>query len=335
MTTTFNISTELWNDYSWQMHNSFFPLDTIKEKLTESEIKALDVQERIQITPYTYSMIDFKNLECPIRRQLFLRNEVIGSTQSDFLAEDAYLIGNNIIHKYSNRVALLATNKCASYCAYCTRKRVKYASRYERCDEQIIDAIDYIARTERITDVLISGGDPLILGDSVIESILKKLRGISHVKVIRIGTRIPFFLPMRVTSSLCEILKRYAPIYINIHVNHPSEITIEFEEACTKLIFAGCILGSQSVLLRTINDNEELLTALFQKLISIGIKPYYLFQCDPQEWCSEFITMPHVGPMLINNIQHKISGLAVPKFAIDLPYCTSKKILGPSDNTEF
>jgi lysine 2,3-aminomutase len=225
----------------------------------------------------------------------------------------------NLVHKYPDRALFLVNNQCAVYCRFCTRKR-KVGTKEMFISKETIDAgIDYIRRTSAIRDVLVSGGDPLLLDDSKLEYILSSLRPIQHVAIIRIGSRAPCTLPMRVTEKLTGMLKRFHPIYINTHFNHPVEITPESSQACNRLADAGIPLGSQTVLLKGVNDDPEIIKELMYKLLQIRVKPYYLFQTDMTKGTNHFRTSIEQGLAIMKSMIGHISGMAVPTFAVDAP----------------
>lgn len=225
----------------------------------------------------------------------------------------------NLVHKYPDRVLFLVNNQCAVYCRFCTRKR-KVGTKNMRITPGTIKAgIKYIRETPAVKDVLISGGDPLLLDDNLIEYILAGLRAIKHVTIIRIGSRVPCTLPMRVTKKLAALIKQYHPVYINIHFNHPDEITLESAEACRRLADAGIPLGSQTVLLKGINDDPEIIKQLMYKLLQIRVKPYYLFQTDMTKGTDHFRVPIERGLEIMRSLIGHISGMAVPTFAVDAP----------------
>jgi len=236
----------------------------------------------------------------------------------DPLSEERDTKVPGLIHRYPDRVLLMVSSMCATYCRFCTRKR-KIGRIKQIPMEQIMKCIDYIRKHKEVRDVILSGGDPFIRTDSEIEHILKDLRMIPHLEIIRIGTRIPCTQPARITKRLCNILKKYHPIYVNIHFNHPAEITPESKRACELLADAGIPLGSQTVLLKDVNDSPEIMRELFQKLIQIRVRPYYLFQCDLVKGIEHFRTSVEKGMKIIKEVQGFTSGLCVPHFVIDSP----------------
>lgn len=224
----------------------------------------------------------------------------------------------NLTHRYPDRVLLLVTDQCAIYCRFCTRKR-KVGHKFVVTDDTIRAGIEYIRKTKKVKDVVLSGGDPLLLTDKKLEWILKSLKEIRHIDIIRIGTRIPCTLPQRVTKRLTKLLKKYHPLYINTHFNHPNELTKEAQIACEKFADAGIPLGNQTVLLRGINDDPDIIKDLFRKLLTFRVKPYYLFQSDFVRGANHFRTTIQEGLEIMRKLQGYISGLAVPHFAVDMP----------------
>ena len=248
---------------------------------------------------------------------------------TDPLGEENLSPVPNLVHKYPDRVLFLVSNQCAMYCRFCTRKRKVGTDRMVINPRTIAAGLDYIRHHPQVREVLLSGGDPLLLPDSQIEHLLRELRAIPTVKVIRIGTRVPCTLPMRVTPELVAILKKYHPLYINTHFNHPAEITPESTTACNMLADAGIPLGCQTVLLKGVNDNPEIMRELFLKLLEIRVKPYYLFQTDLTQGTNHFRTSTATGIRIMRSLIGHISGMAVPTFALDGPGGKGKIPLTP------
>jgi lysine 2,3-aminomutase len=224
-----------------------------------------------------------------------------------------------LTHRYPDRVLLLVSNRCAMYCRFCTRKRRVGDPFKEITMEHILRGIDYIREHGEIRDVILSGGDPLLLRDNEIKFILKELRKIRHLEIIRIGTRVPGTLPQRITPGLCDILRKYHPLYVNIHFNHPREITPESTKACEMLSNAGIPLGSQTVLLRGVNDDPDVMKELMQGLLRLRVRPYYIYQCDLTKGTLHFRTAIDDGLRIIENLRGHTSGLCVPHYVIDAP----------------
>jgi len=238
---------------------------------------------------------------------------------ADPLDEENLSPAPNLVHKYPDRVLFLVSGQCAMYCRFCTRKRKVGRPEMAVSDSTIRAGLDYIEKNRQVREVLLSGGDPLLLGDRYLEKILRSLRRIPHVEVIRIGTRVPCTLPQRVTAGLAAMLRKYHPLYINTHFNHPAEITPEASGACAILADAGIPLGCQTVLLRGINDDKEIIRDLMCRLVRIRVKPYYLFQADLARGTDHFRTPIDTGLAIMRHLIGRTSGLAVPTFAVDAP----------------
>jgi len=276
----------------------------------------------LAITPNFFNLIHPADEDCPIRRQVIPRIEETLTApweMSDPCGEDSDSPVPGLVHRYPDRVLFLVTDRCAAYCRYCTRSRlVSNASGYDfhpEFDRQI----EYIQRHEEIRDVLLSGGDPLLLSDSKLELLLSRLRAIPHLEFLRIGTRIPVFLPQRITPELCAILRRVHPLFISVHSNHPRELTVEVREALGRLADAWIPLGNQSVLLRGVNDEVEVMRAHLHKLLMCRVKPYYLYQCDLISGSSHLRASVRQGIRLIESLRGHTSGYAVPQYVIDAP----------------
>lgn len=331
------IPDETWTNWKWQLRkrlNSLEELDALID-LTDSEKAALSQNSlfRVDITPYFLSLIDRNNPDCPVRRQVIPRIEEIGAfdgMEEDSLAEDQYSPVNGIVHRYPDRVLMLITTQCASYCRYCTRSRLVGDSSKNYGSAAIDAQIDYIRRNPQIRDVLLSGGDPLIMPLRRLEYILSSLRDIPHLEIIRIGSRTPIFNPFVITQELCDLLERYHPLWINIHVNHSNEITPELAEACSKLAKAGIPLGNQAVLLKDVNDTLECQKKLCTDLVKMRVRPYYLYQCDLVKGAGHFITPFNRGIEIIEGLRGHISGYAVPTFVVDAPHGGGKIPIAPN-----
>ncbi|RME88239.1 MAG: lysine 2,3-aminomutase [Anaerolineae bacterium] len=321
-----DVPDEKWFDWRWQLSHRLNTVEEIEQviSLTESERKALSTRGlfRVDITPYFISLINPDDPNDPIRKQVIPTDkEMVPFTamMEDSLAEDRHSPVPGLVHRYPDRVLMLVTTQCASYCRYCTRSRIvgDPGATFSRAEFEM--QIEYIKRTPQIRDVLLSGGDPLTLNPRVLEEILRRLREIPHVEVLRIGSRVPVFLPMRITDELTEMLQKYHPLWINIHVNHPNEITAELAEACDRLTRAGIPLGNQSVLLAGVNDCVHIQRKLVQDLVRIRVRPYYLYQCDLVEGAGHFRTPVAKGVEIIEGLRGHTSGFAVPQYIIDAP----------------
>ena len=322
-----DVTEEQWNDWHWQIRNAIRDVETLEKVIPLSEEERAHLQQCLQkftmeITPYYASLMDRQDRDCPVRMQAVPRLMELHDEPSDLsdpLHEDVDSPVPGLTHRYPDRVLLLVTNMCSMNCRHCTRRRLVGEQYSHMSDEHIQGAIDYIARTPQVRDVLISGGDPLVLSDGRLESILQRLRAIEHVEIIRIGTRTPVVLPQRITEELASMLKKYHPIYVNVHFNHPKEITHEARQACALLADAGIPLGNQSVLLRGINDDPVVMKKLVHKLLAVRVRPYYIYQCDLSLGISHFRTSVSKGIEIIENLRGHTTGMAVPTFVVDAP----------------
>jgi lysine 2,3-aminomutase len=321
-----DVPDEQWNNWRWQLShrlNTAEELDRVV-RLTESERRALSATHlfRVDITPYFASLIDPDDPDDPVRRQVVPTDAELTSftgMMEDSLAEDAHSPVPGLVHRYPDRVLMLVTTQCASYCRYCTRSRI-VGDPHEQFSRAEFDMqIDYLKRTPQVRDVLLSGGDPLTLAPKLLEELLARLREIEHIEIIRIGSRVPVFLPMRVDDDLTTMLQKYHPLWFNIHVNHPNEITRELAEATDRLSRAGIPLGNQSVLLAGINDCVHIQRQLVHDLVRIRVRPYYLYQCDLVEGSGHFRTPVAKGIEIIEGLRGHTSGYAVPTFVVDAP----------------
>jgi lysine 2,3-aminomutase len=332
-----DVSEVKWNDWRWQLSNRINTPEEFEKvfPLTDSERKALSAAHlfRVDITPYFISLIDPNDPNDPIRKQVIpTETEMVPFTamMEDSLAEDRHSPVPGLVHRYPDRVLMLVTTQCASYCRYCTRSRIvgDPSATFSRSELDL--QIEYLKRTPQIRDVLLSGGDPLVLAPKILDEILSRLREIPHIEIVRIGSRVPIFLPMRITDELTDILKKYHPLWINIHVNHPNEITAELAEACDRMSMAGIPLGNQSVLLAGVNDNVHIQRQLVQDLVRIRVRPYYLYQCDLVEGAGHFRTPVAKGIEIIEGLRGHTSGFAVPTYIIDAPGGGGKIPVGPN-----
>ena len=293
-------------------------------KISKIKIKKEEIQKVIQkypmsINPYYLSLIKSEN--DPIWKQCIpdvreIEDE-FGFEDPLHEEEDSPVYG--LTHRYPDRVLLLISNRCAMYCRFCTRKRKVGIAYKTMTKENILKGIEYIKQHKEIRDVILSGGDPLLLKDEEIEFILKKVREIKHIEIIRIGTRVPCTLPQRITKELCNMLKKYHPLYINTHFNDPNEIIEESKRACGLLADSGIPLGNQTVLLKGVNDNPNIMKRLMQKLLTIRVKPYYIYQADLTKGTNHFRTKVSDGIKIIKGIRGHTSGMCVPHFIIDAP----------------
>jgi lysine 2,3-aminomutase len=329
-----------WNDWRWQLRHSIRGLDALERSLhlSDDERRALQRNRNSlpnSITPYYLSLLDRVDANQPLRRTMVMVNQEYVRTPEesvDPLAEDADSPVPGLVHRYPDRVLFLVTGTCPVYCRYCTRSRMvgSQDGEYEFSTAQWERAIDYIARTPVIRDVLLSGGDPLVLSDDRLEWVLSRLRRIPHVEFLRIGTKVPVVLPQRVTPALTRMLRRYHPLWMSLHFIHPDELTIEVEQACGRLADAGIPLGSQTPLLAGVNDSVDVCQRLFHGLLRFRVKPYYLYQADLVVGTSHFRTAVSKGLEIIEGLRGHTTGYAVPTFAIDVPGGGGKIPIVPS-----
>ena len=326
-----------WNSWRWQLSHRLNTLEEIEKvlNLTDNEREALATQGlfRVDITPYFISLIDPDNPKDPIRQQVIPTTaEMVPFTamMEDSLAEDKHSPVPGLVHRYPDRALMLVTTQCATYCRYCTRSRIVGDPSATFSKDEFEMQIEYLKNTPQIRDVLLSGGDPLVLAPKILERILSRLREIPHIEIIRLGSRVPVFMPMRITDELTEMLEKYHPLWINIHVNHPNEISAELDEATDKLAKAGIPLGNQSVLLAGVNDCPHIQRDLVQKLTRIKVRPYYLYQCDLVEGAGHFRTPVAKGIEIIEGLRGHTSGYAVPQFIVDAPGGGGKIPLQPN-----
>jgi lysine 2,3-aminomutase len=328
-----------WEDWHWQMKNRITKLDQISQivSLTKEEeegIKTAKGRLSMAITPYWATLLDPNDANCPIRRQAIPTSHEfkIGPYEmTDPCGEDHDSPARHLVHRYPDRVLLLATEACAMYCRHCTRRRLvgqeeqvdSYAGRWDA-------AIDYIKSNKKVRDVLISGGDPLTLEDEVIGDLVKKIRAIPHVEFVRLGTRVPVTLPQRITDGLVNTLKKCGPVWISIHFNHPKEITRRTRIACEMLADAGIPLGSQSVLLKGVNDRPSTMRKLMHELLKIRVRPYYIYQCDLVKGTQHFRTPVDAGINIIEKMRGHTTGYAIPTYVIDAPGGGGKIPVGPN-----
>jgi lysine 2,3-aminomutase len=323
-----NVPDSDWNDWHWQLKHRITTAEQLQKflpTLTPEEYagaKLANHKLAMAITPYFFNLIDPADENCPIRWQVIPRVEETATApweMSDPCGEDSHSPVPGLVHRYPDRVLFLVTDRCAAYCRYCTRARlVSNATGYDFHPE-FEKQIDYVAKTPSIRDVLLSGGDPLLFSDDKLEYLLKRLRAIPHVEFLRIGTRIPIFLPQRITPQLCAMLKKYHPLFISVHSNHPRELTTEVREALGRLADAGIPLGNQSVLLRNVNDSAEVMKAHVQKLLMCRVKPYYLYQCDLIAGSAHLRSSVRKGLEIMEQLRGHTTGYAVPQYVIDAP----------------
>lgn len=326
-----------FQSWRWQLRHRITTKQQIAARLplTPEELAGLDAAPghfRVAVTPYYFSLIDPAHPSCPVRMQVIPRAEELVNEPGDLvdpLGEDAHSPATGIFHRYPDRCLLLALDRCAIYCRHCNRRRLVGQEESPISRQDLEQAIAYIRRTPAIRDVLISGGDPLTLSTDRLEEILAAVRAIPHVEIIRIGTRIPVVLPMRVDDELCAMLRRYHPLFINTHFNHPKELTPLARAACERLADAGIPLGNQTVLLRGVNSSTRVIRKLFTELLRCRVRPYYLFQGDVAAGTSHLRTSVETGVEIMQQLRGHISGLAVPHLVIDTPGGMGKVNIGP------
>ena len=331
-------TTDEWNDWRWQNRHRVRTLADLGRliRLSEEEVAAIKRHTGalpVGITPYYASLLDAHDPLQPLRRTVVPvlgEYELSRGENEDPLAEDGHSPVPGLVHRYPDRVLLLVTNFCSVYCRDCTRARMVGSAGERSVRKSDIEAaLDYIEQTKAVRDVLISGGDPLSLDDERLEYILKRLRRIPHVEFVRIGSKQPVVQPMRITPSLTRMLKRYHPLWMSLHFTHADEITPEVTEACGRLADAGIPLGSQTVLLRGVNDELETLRKLMHGLLRIRVRPYYLYQCDPISGSAHFRTSVAEGVELIRGLRGHTTGYAVPTFVVDAPNGGGKTPISP------
>lgn len=321
------VADEQWNDWKWQVKNRIETLEDLKRYISltaeeEEGVKKSLATLRMAITPYYLSLINPDDPHCPIRKQAIPTGVETRQSAADLLDplhEDEDSPTPGLTHRYPDRVLFLITDMCSMYCRHCTRRRFAGQTDSESPSERIQKAIDYIARTPEVRDVLLSGGDALMVSDAMLESIIQRLRAIPHVEIIRIGTRTPVVCPQRITDDLVNMLKKYHPIWLNTHFNHSNEVTPEAAEACAKLANAGIPLGNQTVLLRGVNDCVNVMKKLVHNLVKIRVRPYYIYQCDLSMGLEHFRTPVSKGIEIIESLRGHTSGYAVPTFVVDAP----------------
>ena len=318
---------EQWNDWKWQVKHrietleelkKYLPLTSEEEEGVKKSLKTL----RMAITPYYLTLINPDDPDCPVRKQAIPTGAETHQSAADLLDplhedEDSPIPG--LTHRYPDRVLLLITDMCSMYCRHCTRRRFAGHKDGETSSDNVQKAIDYIARTPQVRDVLLSGGDALMVSDARLESIIQRLRVIPHVEIIRIGSRVPVVCPQRITDDLVNMLKKYHPIWLNTHFNHPNEVTPEATEACAKMANAGIPLGNQSVLLRGVNDCVNIMKKLVHNLVMMRVRPYYIYQCDLSMGLEHFRTPVSKGIEIVEGLRGHTSGYAVPTFVVDAP----------------
>ncbi len=332
-----HVPAEQWQDWIWQLKNRITNREQLEQYMTLTPDEKAGVafagkKVALSITPYFFNLIDRDDPNCPIRLQMIPREgetKISEGEMLDSLGEDEHSPVPGIVHRYPDRVLFLVTDRCAAYCRYCTRSRLVSNAQDYNFHPEYEQGLRYIESHPEVRDVLLSGGDPLLLSDRKLEHLLARLREIPHVEFIRIGSRIPVFLPQRITPKLTEIFKKYGPIWMSIHVNHPKEATAELKAACDRLSFAGVPLGNQSVLLAGVNDDAETMKALVHRLLRMRVRPYYLYQMDLITGGTHFKVDVRKGLEIIKALRGHTTGYAIPQYVIDAPGGGGKVPLNP------
>jgi lysine 2,3-aminomutase len=316
-----------WESHTWQMQNRITDLASLSRYIepTNDEIQAIeDLSRRFRfvITPYYASLMDPRDPDCPIRRQVvpstLEEQDALGL--ADPLNEVEHSPVKNVIRVYPDRIAFCVNNECALYCRFCLRKRMVGDTGWSMQKRELEEALAWITRTPQIRDVLLTGGDPLVFSDNRLEWLLERLRAIPHVELIRLGTRLPVTLPYRVTDALCRMLERFHPIWVNTHFNHPAELTVAAARACDRLLRAGIPLGNQSVLMKGINDDPEVMKSLCERLVRMRVRPYYCYQAQLLEGTGHFRVPIEDGIALFRQLRGRTSGFAIPQYVLDTPH---------------
>lgn len=322
-----DVPAEDWNNWKWQLKNRITKLEQLEQYMTltaDERAGCLFAKDKLAlaITPYFFNLIDREDPNCPIRRQVIPRSgemHVAPEEMLDPVGEDNTKPVEGIVHRYPDRVLFLVTDRCAAYCRYCTRSRLVSNAQDYNFHPEFESGLEYIRTHPEIRDVLLSGGDPLLLSDRKLDYLLSELRKIPHVEFIRIGSRIPVFLPQRITPELCDIFKKHGPIWLSIHVNHPNECTHALRDACERLTYAGVPIGNQSVLLRKVNDDAATMQSLIHRLLMMRVRPYYLYQCDLITGSAHLRVDPRKGIEIIRSLRGHTTGYSIPQFVIDAP----------------
>ena len=322
-----NVTDEQWNDWKWQVKNRIETYEQLSQYFTFSDEEAEGIKKalakfRMAITPYYLSLIDPNDPYDPIRRQAIPQGaecNIAPADLNDPLHEDEDSPAPGLTHRYPDRVLFLITDMCSMYCRHCTRRRFAGQKDDESPSQRIEKCLEYIEKTPQVRDVLLSGGDALMVSDQKLEYIIGRLRKIPHVEIVRIGSRTPVVCPQRITPELCEMLTKYHPIWLNTHFNHPNEFTPEAEQALSRLANAGIPLGNQTVLLRGVNDCVHIMKKLMHELVRNRVRPYYIYQCDLSMGLEHFRTPVSKGIEIIENLRGHTSGYAVPTFVVDAP----------------
>src|SRR5688572_3714265 len=311
-------ATENWDDYKWQLRNRVDSLADLDSRLNLTDEERAGVllagtKLAMAITPHFFNLIDRDDPNCPIRRQVIPRIEEgwnAPEEMADPCGEDSHMPVPGLVHRYPDRVLFLVTDRCASYCRYCTRSRVVSGVGEQELHTDFEEAFRYLEEHTEVRDVLLSGGDALIFSDDKLEKILSRLRAIPHIEFLRIGTRVPIFLPPRITPELCAMLQKHQPLWMSVHANHPRELTVEVKAALERLATRGSPLGNQRVLLAGLDDNVETMKTLVQKLLMCRVRPYYVYQCDLITGSSHLRSSVAKGMEIIEGLRGHTTGYA-------------------------
>lgn len=315
------------SDWRWQMRNRIRTVGELLERFPDlgcaEEIRQAAHTFPLSITPYYASLIQSTDASDPIFRMAVPQlDELVNPAylSDDPLAEDEHMPVAGLVHRYRDRALVIVTTTCSVYCRHCTRKRTTGQRESTLTAEQLAQIISYLTAHPEIKDVIVSGGDPFTMATATLERILQAIRAVESVEIIRVGTRTPVVLPQRITNELVTMLRRYHPLFINTHFNHPVELTPEAAAACQRLADGGIPVGNQSVLMRGVNDNPRLLESLFRGLVRNRVRPYYLFQCDLVKGVEHFRTPISRGIEIMEYLRGRLSGLAIPTFVVDTPH---------------
>jgi len=322
-----DVSEREWNDWRWQLRHRITTLEQVKEilNLAPEEIEGIKHSKgrlALAVTPYFVSLMDPTNPNCPIRKQAIPRIEECHLSKNDMVdpcGEDKDSPVPGLVHRYPDRVLLLVTDQCATYCRYCTRRRLVGSNERPITQGNFEEVLKYLKSHKKVRDVLLSGGDPLLLENERLEEILSRLRAIPHIELLRIGTRAPVTLPQRITVGLVRMLKKFHPLMISIHFTHPKVISDAVKRACSELADGGIPLGSQTVLLKGINDKPYIIKKLVQELLKIRVRPYYIYQCDLATGTEHFRTSVATGIQIIEKLRGHTTGYAIPTYVVDAP----------------
>ncbi len=322
-----DVPEEQWNDWKWQVRNRIETVEDLKKYIAITPEEEEGIRQclgvlRMAITPYYLSLIDLDDPHDPIRRQAIPTASELHQSPADLLDplhEDTDSPVKGLTHRYPDRVLLLVTDQCSMYCRHCTRRRFAGQTDQAVPVSQIDGCIEYIKNHPEVRDVLISGGDPLVMSDDRLEYVISRVRAIPHVEIVRIGSRTPVVMPQRITPELCAMLKKYHPLWLNTHFNHPKEFTDESRRACARLADAGIPLGNQTVLLAGVNDCVYTMKKLMHELVKSRVRPYYIYQCDLSMGLEHFRTPVSKGLEIMEALRGHTSGFCVPTFVIDAP----------------